>query len=77
MEDIKSLTEKLSVTGLGKHVLFTGVIMKVTQGVEGCEGCVFDTEDKADGCGFRSACFAHLRKDRQSVIFTSGKQKRL
>lgn len=77
MGNMGLLIGKLSITELGKHVLFEGVRIKVVKSVEGCDGCVFDTEEKANGCRFRISCFANSRRDRQSVIFTSGKQKRL
>lgn len=35
-----------------------------------CEGCVFrDKERGARGCPYASACMAHLRPDRESVVF--------
>jgi hypothetical protein len=77
MEKKHLLIAKLKGLAPGKRILFDCVKLKTVLSHNGCEGCAFDTEEKANGCFFKMACMAHYRKDRQSVIFTSGKQKRL
>lgn len=39
--------------------------------VYGCNGCMYryNTEVYANNCKYATKCMAHLRKDKQSVIF--------
>lgn len=73
---MNSNTEQLIVilasSEINKCIDFSGVRIKTSMSVRGCDGCVFETEHKANGCTYKSVCMAHLRKDRMSVIFANG-----
>lgn len=60
---------------VGRTFDFGGVLIKPIQSTNACDDCVFDTPEKANGCRFRNACMAHLRKDRESVVFANGTMK--
>lgn len=57
---------------VGITIDFGSVRIKPIQSTNACDDCIFETPEKANGCKFKSACMAHLRKDRESVVFTNG-----
>lgn len=65
------LTIILTSSKVGDSIDFEGLKAINALSTEGCDGCVFDTEEKANGCRFKNTCMAHLREDRQSIIFKS------
>lgn len=56
---------------IGGTVEYKKGLIRVTNGVRGCQGCVFETCDGALTCRHTESCFAHLRPDRRSVIFVA------
>lgn len=65
------LRDSLISAGLDSEVKFQGLDIRVEVSVDGCTGCIFETIEKANGCNLKEACFAHMRKDSESVIFTN------
>ena len=61
----------LTTSSLTDRVDFEGVKMQVALSKNGCSTCVFDTEEKANKCKYKTACMAHYRHDKKSVVFTS------
>lgn len=60
----------LSEAKICSCVEFGGIAIVPELSESGCKGCVFLTEDKANGCSYKSVCMAHLRKDKNSIVFT-------
>lgn len=79
-KDIKSLVEILRLKGLGEiTTLDNGNQIKVVKSRNedgmhggGCTRCYFHQAGTRQ-CIYRHACFAHLRPDRKSVIFSLSK----
>lgn len=61
---------ELKTTPVGRCIIFKGVKIRPVQSSKGCKGCVFETEAGARSCKQSLSCFAHMRPDHQSVIFT-------
>lgn len=70
MTHTEQLSEILSEAQLCSCVEFEGIAIIPEISEDGCSGCVFQTEEKANGCSYKSVCMAHLRKDRNSIVFT-------
>lgn len=71
MTHTDKLINILTTSALTDNVDFEGVKMQVELSRNGCRTCVFDTEEKANKCKYKTACMAHYRQDRKSVVFTS------
>lgn len=65
------LIKILSYTSINSCIEFEGIAIVPELSKNGCSGCVFHTEEKANGCDYKSVCMAHLRKDKNSIVFTS------
>lgn len=72
---MKQLTTILADTPVGRTIEFEGIKIKPLQSTYACNDCIFETPDKAFGCKYKDACMAHLRKDRESVVFANGTMK--
>ena len=68
-----NIIEKLAKAKVGKCFNFSGAKVKPVLSSDGCKRCMFETEEQADGCKFRTACMAHCRVDNKSVVFVNGK----
>lgn len=73
MNNMDQLITIFASSEVDEVIDFGGVVLQNSLSVEGCEGCVFDTEEKANGCKYKNTCMAHLRDDRQSIIFKNFK----
>lgn len=71
MDYTENLRKILVETTLHKSIDFHGIELKVNISTYGCWGCAFDSEEKANSCKFKTACMAHYRFDKESVIFTN------
>lgn len=63
----------LSSVPVGKRVMLGDMKLKVTLTDTGCKGCAFGKEEGAICCQLTAFCFAHNRKDKQSVKFIKAK----
>lgn len=59
----------LSAVPVGAKVVLGDLKLKITQTETGCKGCAFEKEAGAISCQLTAFCFAHNRKDKQSVKF--------
>lgn len=75
MNLMDQLAKILVSAKVGRTIDFGGVRIKPIQSTNACDDCVFKTPELANGCKFRCACMAHLRKDRESVVFANGTMK--
>lgn len=71
MNLMDQLAKILVSAKVGKVIYFQGLWIKPIPSANACDDCVFDTPEKAEGCRFRNACMAHLRKDKESVVFAN------
>lgn len=60
----------LEFTRLNTRIDFHGISIVPELSKYGCSGCVFESGGKANGCSYKSVCMAHIRKDRNSIVFT-------
>ena len=54
---------------IGAKVMLGDVKLKIAATDTGCKGCAFEKEEGAICCQLTAFCFAHNRKDKQSVKF--------
>lgn len=59
----------LSAVSVGQRVMLGDMKLKVTLTNTGCKGCDFEKEEGATSCQLTAFCFAHNRKDKESVKF--------
>lgn len=71
MTHTNQLIKILSDAEICSCVEFSGLRIVPVLSKNGCTGCIFETEEKANGCNYKGVCMAHLRKDRKSLVFTS------
>lgn len=72
---MNQLSKILVATQVGRTIEFEGIKIKPLQSTYACNDCIFETPDKAFGCKYKGACMAHLRKDKESVVFANGTTK--
>lgn len=65
----------LSEAKICSCIEFEGIAIVPELSKNGCSGCVFQTEEKANRCSYKSVCMAHLRKDKNSIVFTPKKEQ--
>lgn len=76
LEDFNQMTYTEQLIGILSEAMirscveFEGIAIVPKLSKNGCSGCVFQTEEKANGCSYKSVCIAHLRKDKNSIVFT-------
>jgi hypothetical protein len=65
----------IAIIGIDQPITIKGndLIVKRTQ--RGCNECFFQNGKGARYCKLTWLCFAHMRPDRQSVIFSKRKSK--
>lgn len=68
------LAKILVSSNVNTTIDFGGVRIKTIPSTNTCDDCIFETSEKANDCKFRCACMAHLREDRESVVFANGQQ---
>lgn len=59
----------LSEAPVGQRMMLGDVKLKIVLTSTGCNGCAFEKEEGAICCQLTAFCFAHNRKDKQSVKF--------
>ena len=67
--------KNLSSLSIGEWMKLSGTVITSAHAIYGCMGCIFQTDHGAVKCKHKTSCFAHLRPDRKSVIFTKHNEK--
>lgn len=71
----KGLIKILASSQVGRIVELDGLDVRAVHADYACNNCIFETVDKSYNCKFKDACMAHLREDKQSIVFVNVKKK--
>lgn len=73
MSDTRDRISKVLLNAdVNSKIHLEGLDIRVEKSQKACKGCIFETENKSYKCNFKNACMAHLRKDKESVVFANG-----